>query len=997
MPVCPKCLKYFETARSLTFHRAQLRAACNVRDGWDTEIVSTTPANERNNHDVDDVPVASFPSDSGHAMDFDPGLAWEGNDNRRSLSPPISVPVDSLGRVLVTFPRAAEIFEGGETFLTRFELDPYSVCRRLVPFYPFANLDDWRVANFLLTSGLSMRALDEFLSLQATKNMPLSFWTAKDLRARAELLPSGPRWKFQIVPTTHSTKEPIQLYFRDALDCVEALFNHPFFEDKMDFTPFRLFTTAERVVRVFTEWMSSDGAWDMQSKIPEGGTVCGVILSSDKTNITNMCGGRVAHPLLISLANIKMKVRNKASSHAFLLLALMPIPQFIHPVPRMCSVLQERLFHQCLDIVLEPLKQAARFGRMMSDPVRNLRYCFTHLVSYIVDTPEARMLACVRGNTSPVTTAMYKDFGDPYRHPPRTATTTLAQLSSIECDVLNVDQYFAACEPFRLSGVSHPFWRDWLLAEPSEFLTPESLHEWHRQFWDHDVRWCKQALGAAELDFRFSIIPRITGIPHFSNGITKLKQVGGRVQRDVQRYIIVVITGATDPDVIIAIRALMEFRYLSQATAITSTTRDKIRASLQEFHDHKDALIENGFRRGEKTKHVLKHWHIPKLELMQSVVPSVERVGSILQWSADTTEHAHIEVIKDPASTTNNHNYDSQICRCLDRYEKCRLFDTALALHGSTTESIPVPPVGQDADGNDSDTYDGDECRNVLDDIWTPKRKVTNFFDVAARLLAALPGSVPRPPRTFIAGSTAIRLNYDPSLKRIPIDTVAEQFGLPDLRGALGDYLNREGNVAQNFHTFGGQRRSPPDVHLPFKELDVWYKVRLQQKTYHDSSEITPTFTVHAHPPDRSLKYGRYDAAIMNIDDRWQWPSSGLQGHTVVQVRLIMCPAAPRGSNGINHFSSRFLMYAQRFDIVPQGNSSVERTTGLHVLKRATRASGSELGEIFPLDQLRSYAHIVPRFGRKADNRLTSDNCIHSSQSFFLNRYFDKDFFYATS
>ncbi|KAI6012109.1 hypothetical protein BKA83DRAFT_4001318, partial [Pisolithus microcarpus] len=104
---------------------------------------------------------------------------------------------------------------------------------------------------------------------------------------------------------------------------------------------------------------SSDGAWDMQSKIPEGSTVCSVILSSDKTNITNMCGGRVAHPLLISLMNIKMKVRNEALSRAFLLLALMPIPQFIHPVPRMCMVLQECLFHQCLNIVLEPLKQAA--------------------------------------------------------------------------------------------------------------------------------------------------------------------------------------------------------------------------------------------------------------------------------------------------------------------------------------------------------------------------------------------------------------------------------------------------------------------------------------------------------------------------------------------------------------------------------------------------------------------------------------------------------------
>ncbi|KAI6096618.1 hypothetical protein EDD16DRAFT_1719732 [Pisolithus croceorrhizus] len=139
-------------------------------------------------------------------------------------------------------------------------------------------------------------------------------------------------------------------------------------------------------------------------------------------------------------------------------------------------------------------------------------------------------------------------------------------------------------------------------------------------------------------------------------------------------------------------------------------------------------------------------------------------------------EHAHIEVIKDPALSTNNHNYDSRICWCLDHYEKCQLFDTALALCGSTTESIPVLPVGQDANGNDLDTCDRDECRNVLDDIWTLKKKVTDFFNVATHLLAALPGSVPRLPHTFIAGSTAIHLNYDPLLKCIPIDTVMEQF-----------------------------------------------------------------------------------------------------------------------------------------------------------------------------------------------------------------------------
>ncbi|KAI6017626.1 hypothetical protein PISMIDRAFT_20419 [Pisolithus microcarpus 441] len=103
-------------------------------------------------------------------------------------------------------------------------------------------------------------------------------------------------------------------------------------------------------------------AWRMQSKLPPGTMLCGIILSSDKTHIMNMCGGKVAHPLLISLANIKMAMRNKASSHAFLLNALMPVVEFIHPVHRMHSVLEARLFHKCLDIVLQPLKVAAQIG-----------------------------------------------------------------------------------------------------------------------------------------------------------------------------------------------------------------------------------------------------------------------------------------------------------------------------------------------------------------------------------------------------------------------------------------------------------------------------------------------------------------------------------------------------------------------------------------------------------------------------------------------------------
>ncbi|KIJ07860.1 hypothetical protein PAXINDRAFT_38790, partial [Paxillus involutus ATCC 200175] len=182
---------------------------------------------------------------------------------------------------------------------------------------------------------------------------------------------------------------------------------------------------------------------------------------------------------------------------------------------------------------------------------------------------------------------------------------------------------------------------------------PDVLHHWHQQFYDHDLKWCLAIVGKKELDFRYSVLQLVVGLRHFKSSVSKLKQqVTGWAQRDLQHYIIGVIAGAAAPSFIIAIRALSDFCYLSQSPIISKATQEKIKNALQEFHDHKKTIIDLGACHGEKNC-PLKHWHIPKLELMQSVVPSIAVVGSLLQWSADTTEHAHIAIIKDPAEVTN--------------------------------------------------------------------------------------------------------------------------------------------------------------------------------------------------------------------------------------------------------------------------------------------------------------------------------------------------------
>ena len=156
----------------------------------------------------------------------------------------------------------------------------------------------------------------------------------------------------------------------------------------------------------------------VKDQIPNGATLLGVVLSSDKTNISVMTRNRMAHPLLISLANIDPDIRSKGSLHAHVLLALLPVASCLHPKTRVRSLLSDHLIHKSLNFVLQPLKVAANVGIMMSDPLGSLRYCFTPLVAYIADTPEQCLLSCVSSKASPISMATHKEFGDSCPHPP---------------------------------------------------------------------------------------------------------------------------------------------------------------------------------------------------------------------------------------------------------------------------------------------------------------------------------------------------------------------------------------------------------------------------------------------------------------------------------------------------------------------------------------------------------------------------------------------------
>ncbi|KAG6826751.1 hypothetical protein H0H92_014591, partial [Tricholoma furcatifolium] len=826
--------------------------------------------------------LGSFSLDTSSQSDRDQSYEMEGiNDEvvveennfpAESSSNHSPSTTESQSTTRVQYQGASRVYEGGNTFMDSFNSDKFNEERKDNLYYPFASKDEWELSSFLMESGLR------------------------------------PEWNCKPWQTTYATKAKLNLYYRDPLECIQSLLHHPLLADSIQYTPFRLYTSAAQTMRIYTEWLSGNIAWEMQDKLPDGASLLGIILSSDKTNISAMTGGQAAHPLLLSLANIDMDFRSKALNHVFLLIGLLPIPKFIHKDRKIRGVLESRLFHECLDYILRPVKKAAEIGIMMSDPLGNLRYFFTPLASCIVDTPESNLIAGVASMSSSVTVANYHQLGDSFRHESRTAAKTIAQLAQIErtIDPWALDDYIKASNEAGLNGVHRPFWRDWALAEPSTFLTPEPLHHWHKMFFDHDIKWCIQALEGPEIDFRFSILHPHNGFRHFKEGISKLKQVTGREHRDMQRYLIPLIAGTVPKHFLLALRGLTDFRYLGQAPQISDQMCNQIQESLALFHHHKKAIIDAEARCG-KGGAVIAHWKIPKLEFMQSVTDSIRDSGAVIQWSADVTERAHITEIKDPSRSTNNQQYESQICRHLDRQDKCRRFDLATAVQEAGLD-LRTLDGSQNLDewdlNRDEDTQIVDSTWDLLSNIspvtnlsGRPTRQNGNYFALAEALRNGLYPQAPLPYRSFVSGQTAIHLGRDPSFKRLSVVDVINRFKFQDLSIALKDY-------------FGA---------VTIDCLEIWTKVRLQNKSYFSPHDILPSQALNALPPSEEWPFGHADIVLINNDPLLQWPSSGFKGHSIAQLGLIFRPII-REELLYSSKNHGFFCYTLPFEIIPTIN-----------------------------------------------------------------------------
>lgn len=260
--------------------------------------------------------------------------------------------------------------------------------------------------------------------------------------------------------------------------------------------------------------------------------------------------------------------------------------------------------------------------------------------------------------------------------------------------------------------------------------------------------------------------------------------------------------------------------------------------------------------------------------------------GALPQWSADATERSHIDLIKVPCENTNNRDYCSQICRHLDRDEKCRNFQLATAIHvAANIDTSPlhqIPPFHQTADWI-FDTYDGDG--NIVDwkleltqvtQVYGPPRPVTDLFAVAATEEETQPISLF--PRTFVTQTTAFHLNIRADTSRASVADVSIQFAIPDLLPTLRDFLSHYLQNQQH-RVIAGRRGALWNADVPFERVRVWHSVRVQTRARYPSTS-TPPHKLFASPPSDEWPTGRCDTAIFSTNGKGgpERPPPGLDG-----------------------------------------------------------------------------------------------------------------------
>jgi hypothetical protein len=156
------------------------------------------------------------------------------------------------------------------------------------PWAPFRSKKDWEIARWAKLRGVGSTAFSEVLAidgvsyptffsflkiniLKVREDLDLSYKNSNELNKIIDLkLPGRPQFKRREIV---QSGEVVELYSRDIIECLRALWGDPEFSEDLILEPERLYADEDMTIRMFHEMNSGKWWWDTQVRINSSYTV----------------------------------------------------------------------------------------------------------------------------------------------------------------------------------------------------------------------------------------------------------------------------------------------------------------------------------------------------------------------------------------------------------------------------------------------------------------------------------------------------------------------------------------------------------------------------------------------------------------------------------------------------------------------------------------------------------------------------------------------------
>ncbi|KAJ7495743.1 hypothetical protein B0H11DRAFT_1910488 [Mycena galericulata] len=803
------------------------------------------------------------------------------------------------------------------------------------PWYPFESEDEWDLARWLMTSGLSQKKTDEYLKLKSVREgIDPSFKDNRTFLKYVDSLPEGPKWfcfPYKLVGDELDAdgkpkEEIVEMWHRDPVEIVRELLGNPSFT-KQGYKPIRVFKHFEDghySNQEFTEMWTADWWWKLQELLPEGATVAPIIISSDKTQLTRFSGDKEAWPVYLTIGNLRKETRRTTSSRATVLLGYIPVTKLEIFSQKKRSAVGHQLFHDCMKTMLEPLKEAGRDGVKMDCADGFVRNMFPILAAYIADYPE-----------QPVTSA--------FRDPDETLHI-LNDQSKGEFPVKFVEQNLRPI---------NPFWSDLPHCDIFSCMTPDHLHELHNGvFGDHIVKWATEATTGKgdEVDNRFRAMPPHPTLRHFKKGISLTSQWTGNERKNMEKLFLGVLAKATDPAVQRAVRGVLDFIYYAHFETQCEESLAKLDAAWTTFHDNKAIFIDLNIR---------SHFNINKLHKLKHYVDSIRSRGTTDGFNTENTERLHIDFAKAAYKATNKIGYTRQMTVWLRRQEAIYRFGTYLQW------AIP----GYKADAQSASDDDDDDEEDI-----------------------SLSGPAPEPPKTSdepdsdddeaeledrdtTEPSTPFyRVAKKPAFPHLTAARISTEFFAPDFLINLDRFLESKSIIP---------RVEPSnDSNFPVYKRLSFPLPKIPEVTSHD---VIDTIQAVRGAPLRmtpKAKAGQFDTILVRTGKAGadKVPTDGL---SVARIRVIF--RLPEDHGNYPEPLAYIDWYKPLKPPVPD--------IGMHEISLSSR-NHRQNSSIIPISDIFRSCHLIPVFGRAINPTWTSDQVLDQCKLFYLNPYLRHHDFY---